>query len=92
MAGGQVSPAFLRCMGLIDALGGIGILLPALTRIQPRLTVWAAFGCSLLQVSAIVFHVSRAEAQVIPLNLVLLALFTFILWGRVRKIPISSRR
>ncbi|WP_322086954.1 DoxX family protein [Burkholderia sp. BCC1999] len=88
---GQVPPAFLRFMGLIDAAGGIGVLLPALTRIRPRLTVWAALGCVVLQISAIVFHVSRGEAVVTPLNLALLALCAFILWGRTRKAPIASR-
>lgn len=87
---GQVPPAFLRVMGLIDAAGGIGVLLPALTRIQPRLTVWAALGCTVLQISAIIFHLSRGEAMVTPLNLVLLALCAFILWGRARKAPITS--
>jgi hypothetical protein len=89
---GQVPASFLRLMGLIDAAGGIGVLLPALTRIQPRLTVWAALGCVVLQISAIVFHLSRGEAVVTPLNFVLLALCAFILWGRALKAPISARR
>jgi len=82
---GQVPPTFLRLMGVVDAAGGIGVLLPALTRIQPRLTVLAALGCTLLQTSAIVFHVSRGEVSVTPLHFVLLAISVFILWGRARK-------
>ncbi|GLS40623.1 hypothetical protein GCM10010869_62200 [Mesorhizobium tianshanense] len=35
-------PGLLRFTGFIDAAGGIGIVLPALTHIQPRLTVLAA--------------------------------------------------
>jgi hypothetical protein len=45
-----------------------------------------------LQVFAITLHVSRGEAAVTPLNLVLLALAVFVLWGRGRKAPIAPRQ
>ena len=89
---GQYSEGFVRVIGLIDLAGGIGILLPALTRILPRLTVVAAFGCTVLQVFALVFHFSRGEAAVTPLNFVLLALALLVLWGRGRKAPIAARQ
>jgi hypothetical protein len=89
---GQYSEAFVRSIGLIDLAGGIGILLPALTRILPRLTVLAALGCTVLQMFALVFHISRGEAAVTPLNFVLLALSLFVLWGRGRKAPIAPRQ
>jgi len=88
---GEHPEAFVRFIGLVDLAGGIGILLPALTRILPRLTVLAALGCMVLQVFAIVFHLSRGEAAVTPLNLVLLVLSLFVLWGRGRKAPIAPR-
>jgi hypothetical protein len=80
----QYPPLFVRTMGVIDLAGGIGILLPALTRVAPRLTVAAALGCTVLQICAIAFHLSRSEAMLIPLNLVLLALAAFVFWGRIR--------
>ena len=89
---GQAPELFVRTMGIVDLAGGIGILLPALTRIQPRLTVAAALGCTALQVLAIAFHVVRGEAATTPLNFVLLALSGFVLWGRGRKAPIQARR
>ena len=89
---GQYSEAFVRAIGVIDLAGGIGVLLPALTRIMPSLTVLAALGCSVLQVFALVFHFSRGEAAVTPLNFVLLALAVFVLWGRGRKAPITPRQ
>ena len=88
---GQYPEGFVRFMGLVDLAGGLGIILPALTRILPRLTVLAALGCVVLQVCALVFHLSRGEAMVAPLNLVLLALSLFVLWGRGRKAPILPR-
>jgi uncharacterized membrane protein YphA (DoxX/SURF4 family) len=79
---GQVSPTFLYVTAAFDLLGGLGILLPSLTRIKPGLTVLAAIGCALLQVSAIVFHFSRGEAANTPFNFVLVALSLFVAWGR----------
>lgn len=88
---GQYSESFVRFIGLVDLAGGLGILLPALTRIQPQLTVWAALGCTVLQMFAMVFHLSRDEAPVLPLNVLLLSLSVFVLWGRARKFPILPR-
>src|SRR3954465_1154627 len=89
---GQYSATFVRFIGLVDLAGGIGILLPALTRVLPRLPVLAALGCSMLQVLALVFHISRGEAPVTPLNVVLLQLSLFVLGGRDRKAPIAPRQ
>ncbi len=88
---GQYSPSFVRFIGMVDMAGGLGILLPALTRIKPTLTVWAALGCATLQVLAIAFHVSRSEFMVLPLNFVLLPLSLFVLWGRSKRAPITAR-
>ena len=79
---GQLPVLFVRSIGLVDIAGGVGIVVPALTRIKPELTVWAAAGCVALQVCAIVFHVSRGEAAFTPLNFVFLALAAFVYWGR----------
>jgi uncharacterized membrane protein YphA (DoxX/SURF4 family) len=88
---GQLPEAFVRFIGVVDITGGVGMLLPALTRIKPGLTVWAALGCTVLQVFAIIFHTSRGEAAFTPGNYVFLALSIFVLWGRGRKAPISPR-
>jgi hypothetical protein len=79
---GQVSLSFLRTTAVFDLLGGIGVLLPTLTRIQPGLAAWAALGCAALQISAIVFHIRRGEAKNTPFNFVLVALSLFVAWGR----------
>jgi hypothetical protein len=87
----QSSEAFVRAIGLVDLAAGLGILLPALTRIAPRLTVAAALGSTALQVCAMVFHLSRGEAMVLPMNVVLLGLSLFVAWGRTRRAPIAPR-
>ena len=80
----EVSPAFLRLTAVVDLLGGLGVLLPTLTRVKPGLTVLAALGCAVFQLCAIVFHVARGEAANTPFNFLLVALSVFVLWGRRR--------
>ena len=77
--------------GLVDLAGGLGILLPSLTRIQPRLTVLAALGIILLQVLAGLFHISRGEGDVLPMIAVFIALAGFVAWGREKARPIAPR-
>lgn len=74
---GQVSPAFLHLTGVIDIVGGIGILLPFLT-------IYAASGIVLLMVCASVFHIARGEAHVIGFNIAVALVAGFIVWGRRR--------
>ena len=88
---GEYTAWFVRSIAIIDLAGGIGILLPALTRIKPQLTVLAAMGCAVLQIFAMTFHLSRSEAMVVPMNIVLLGLSLYVLWGRTRKAPIAAR-
>ncbi len=77
--------------GIVDLLGGLGILLPALTRIQPRLTVAAALGIVVLQVLAFGLHAARGEWPATPFNVILLCLAAFVLWGRSRAAPVAPR-
>nr|WP_315394562.1 DoxX family protein [uncultured Duganella sp.] len=88
---GEYPLAFVRGIGLVDIAGGLGILLPSLTRILPRLTVLAALCSVVLQVLAIGFHASRGEFEALPLNFVLLPLCLFVLWGRAKRAPIGPR-
>lgn len=89
---GQVDPMLVYATGVFDGLGGIGILLPALTRIMPRLTVYAAVGCFALQACALAFHISRGEGMMMgPVNVLLGALAAFVVWGRWRAAPIQAR-
>ncbi len=88
---GQVSPSFLYATAVLDILGGLGVLLPAITRIKPGLSVLAALGCAALQTSAIVFHFSRGEAANTPFNFLLVTLSFFVAWGRHSKAAIAPR-
>ncbi|HEX8659870.1 MAG TPA: DoxX family protein [Hymenobacter sp.] len=87
----QVPSALVRFIGLAEVLGGLGLLLPSLLRIQPRLTVLAAWGLVLVMLLASAFHLSRGESMMVGPNLVIAALAAFVAWGRSKKALIQPK-
>lgn len=76
------NPGLLKFTGVMEFLGALGIVLPTALNIQPRLTVFAAYGVIALMVSATIFHISRGEASLIGMNIFFLLIASFIAWGR----------
>jgi hypothetical protein len=84
---------YIRCIGLIEALGAIGLIVPALTRIQPRLTPLAAAGLVLLMAGATLLSpVFTGEVASAALPLVLGVLCAVVVYGRTRVAPIAPRQ
>lgn len=88
---GQVPVNLVRFIGVSELLGGLGLILPALLRIKPILTAWAALGLATVMLLAAIFHASRGEYAAIGMNLILALTALFIAWGRFRKAPILSK-
>ncbi|MFF7635035.1 DoxX family protein [Kitasatospora sp. NPDC008050] len=61
----------VRAVGLLELLGAIGLLLPPLTGIAPRLALAAAVGFVVLQIGATWVHLHLGDRK-IALNLTLL--------------------
>lgn len=77
------SDVYIRSVGIPEFLGALGMILPMLTGILPWLTPLAAVGLSIIQLLAIfMVHLPKREYQVIPINVVLLALSVFVAYGR----------
>jgi len=76
------SPATVRFIGVVEILGGLGLVLPALTGIAPILTPLAATGIAVIMVLAAVVHARRKEPSGIVTNVILLALAALVAWGR----------
>jgi uncharacterized membrane protein YphA (DoxX/SURF4 family) len=77
------SDGFIRFVGTSELLGALGLILPLVTGILPWLTALAAFGLALIQLLAIFTeHLPKKEYNVIPINLLLLALAVFVVIGR----------
>ena len=78
---------FVLFLGIAELLGGIGVILPAATRILPWLTPLAAVGFAVVQVAAMILHATRGEFAVLPFNVLLLAASLFVAWGRTVLTP-----
>ncbi|GLB53959.1 hypothetical protein NBRC110019_30000 [Neptunitalea chrysea] len=85
------NPLLVTLTGFVDLLGGLGLLLPALLRIKPQFTVYAAYGTIALMVAAAIFHISRGEYESVGMNVVILLIALFIAWGRSKKEPILPK-
>lgn len=88
---GDVPEAMVRFIGVSELLGGLGLILPAATRIKPFLTPLAAGGLALVMLLAAGFHASRGEFPAIAINVVMGSMMAFVAWGRSRKAPIAAR-
>jgi uncharacterized membrane protein len=85
---GQVPVGLVRFIGIAELLGGIGLILPAVTHILPWLTATAAVGLVLVMIGAAIYHASHKEWSSIGVNVVLLLLALFIVLGRVMWSPL----
>jgi uncharacterized membrane protein YphA (DoxX/SURF4 family) len=85
------SELLIRFIGTSEVAGALGLMLPALTRIKPKLTSLAAVGIFVIMFLATGFHLMRGEARFTPMTIGLGALALFVAWGRFRKAPIAPR-
>ncbi|MFN8564140.1 MAG: DoxX family protein [Anaerolineae bacterium] len=80
----------VRGIGLVEVLGALGLILPAVTGILPVLTPLAAAGLVLTMLGAVSLHVRRGDAiaRAMP-SVVLLALAVFVAYGRFVAVPLA---
>lgn len=77
--------------GVAEILGGLGLILPAVTGIRPELTVYAALGLLVVMVGAIIWHAGRGEPMSIATNVFNAAVMGYIAYGRSRLAPLAAR-
>jgi uncharacterized membrane protein YphA (DoxX/SURF4 family) len=91
----QMNAAFPRAfqvfLGVAEVLAAIGLTLPGITRIQPRLVPLAAAGLMIVMVGATVLHLKRGEYSSAATTAVLLVALTFVAYMRWKVKPISPR-
>ncbi len=85
------NPNLVKATAVLDLLAGLGLVLPALLRIQPKLSTYAADGTVALMAGACIFHIYRGEASQIGFNVFVAATAMFIAWGRQRKVIITPK-
>lgn len=94
MAGPVAFPEwFLRFIGVVEVLGGLGLILPALLRIRPGLTPLAAAGLVIVMIGAVVTTLmgGAETAKMAAIPAVTGLLCAFVAYGRWRMAPIRPR-
>ena len=81
--------SFFHFIGVMEVLGGIGLVLPAVLRILPLLTPVAACGLVIIMAGATVTSLPLGWIALLPLFVGILA--TFVAYGRFRLRPIQPR-
>ncbi|WP_233712603.1 DoxX family protein [Kribbella turkmenica] len=78
----EFSPAAVKAIGVLEVLGGIGLILPAVLDIAPGVVPVAAVGLALIMVGALITRGRRREYKFMVADLVYLVLAGFVAWGR----------
>jgi len=76
-------------IGVAEFLGGVGLILPAITGVKPKLTPIAAIGLTLVMILAGFFHIVRGEYSFLLINVVLGGVTAFIAYERLFVRPIA---
>lgn len=93
VAQGMTAPVWsLRLAGISEVLGALGLILPSLLRVQPKLTPIAAALLALIMGLAIATHLAMSQFAAIVAPGVLSLLCSFVAWGRFKAVPISPKR
>ncbi|MFD9393212.1 DoxX family protein [Streptomyces sp. NPDC060000] len=73
----------VKAIGALEVLAGVGLILPGVLDVAPVLVPLAAVGLVLLMIGAAITHLRRQESQAVVVNVVLLAVAAFVVWGRL---------
>ena len=75
---------FLRFIGVAELLGGLGLILPWLLSIQPKLTPLAAVGLIIIMVGAVITTLMTGNVLMALFPLITGILCAFVAYGRWR--------
>jgi uncharacterized membrane protein YphA (DoxX/SURF4 family) len=83
---------FLRFIGVVEVLGGLGLILPWLLRIKPGLTPLAAVGLLIIIIGATVMSLQTGPVALAMIPVVTGLLLALVAYGRWRIAPLPARR
>ena len=88
----KMLPTWFRLfLGVAEVLATVGLILPGMTRIMPRLVTLAAVGIMIVMISATILHTMRAEYSSAVTTAILLVIATFVAYMRWQVKPIQPR-
>lgn len=82
------SDSTIKTIGMLEVLGGVGIILPMLLGILPVLVPVAGIGLALTMAGAMIVHIKRGEYGALKNNVPLLLFALFIIIGRLVLLPV----
>jgi len=82
---------FLRFIGVMEILGGLGLVLPGMLRIRTGLTPLAAAGLSIIMTGAVVVTIQTMGSALAALPFVTGVLALLVAYGRWRLAPLGAR-
>ena len=83
-------PGFLvRFIGVVEVLGGLGLILPSIFRIRPGLTPLAAAGLVIVMIGAIVITLMSGTKGPALFPMIVGLLLAFVAYGRWKLKPIK---
>ena len=85
-----IPAAFLRFIGVMEILGGFGLVLPGMLHIRTALTPLAAAGLSIIMTGAVVVTIQTMGLALALLPCVAGVLALFVAYGRWRLAPLGS--
>ena len=82
---------FLRFIGVMEILGGLGLVLPGMLRIRTGLTPLAAAGLFIIMTGAVVVTIQTMGSAPAALPFVTGVLALLVAYGRWRLAPLGAR-
>jgi len=88
----DLSPTLHVVSGTFEILGGLGLLLPALTKRAVFLVPLAALGLAGVMIAAMIWHIQQGTLlETGPLNIIIAVIMVFLAWGRWKLRPHVAR-
>jgi uncharacterized membrane protein YphA (DoxX/SURF4 family) len=84
----KFSAVFLKFIGVVETLGGLGLILPGIFRRQQYLTPLAAAGLCILMIGAVITTIMGDGVSMIFAPLVVGLLCAFVAYGRWKLRPL----
>ncbi|WP_134324890.1 DoxX family protein [Cumulibacter soli] len=85
------SSAGFKRLGVLELLGGLGLVLPAMVGIGPILVPFAALGMTMYMTGAATTRILRHEpVSAIAGDLLFIVLTIFLVWGRFSAVPFEA--
>jgi hypothetical protein len=82
--------AFMRFIGVAEVLGALGLVLPGLLRLWPRLTPLAAAGLVVIMIGATAVTLMGGEVALALIPLAVGVAVAFVAYGRTRLVPLRG--